>query len=187
MPISSYVAEVLSAGKVCQISIIYFETCEMQLQFYSVLTAVCIIHLDIFRNHHAVLVQFKNTQFMNLDAVNITLTVIVVFIADIQCLPILFHVVNTTNASLHTSVNVTCPPNENLSTGMSFVESTCDLKGQWLPDIADCTSEWYSLQIKCNDHLLHNVSNFQGFFQCCKTSARKSWHIWMSKTIHKRS
>jgi len=61
------------------------------------------------------------------------------WLSAIECLPVAFsRVVNSTDVTPGTVVNVTCPPGQFLANGKYNITSTCGTDGAWNPNIPDC-------------------------------------------------
>lgn len=64
--------------------------------------------------------------------------------AEIQCIPLLTQLINTTSTSVGTVVNVTCKEKQAMSDKRetASIVSICDSFGRWQPSVPDCVGRY---------------------------------------------
>ena len=74
--------------------------------------------------------------------------------AAISCLPQVFVMLNTTETTVGTEVNATCPAGRKLTTGQLTMSSTCNRRGEWSPNIPQCTGRYEFLSARLDENCL---------------------------------
>src|SRR6218665_1319991 len=79
--------------------------------------------------------------------VPIILLILTLLSAAVSCLALAPRILSTTNTSVNTVVNVSCPDDQWLTTGKMTTVSTCDASGHCTPDVPGCIGTALSIII----------------------------------------
>jgi len=66
-------------------------------------------------------------------------------LAAVTCPAFVFRVVSTTETTVGTLVNVSCPAGQKLRTGHKMIKTLCSRSGDWSPQVPDCVGELYTI------------------------------------------
>jgi len=64
----------------------------------------------------------------------------------VRCPAFVFRVVSSTETSVGTLVNVSCPAGQKLQTGHSMANTRCSRSGDWSPQVSDCVGELHYIR-----------------------------------------
>ena len=66
----------------------------------------------------------------------------------ISCPAFVFRVVNSTETSVGTVVNVSCPAGQKLESGHKMMKTLCSRSGDWSPHVPDCIGKLHNISLK---------------------------------------
>ena len=75
------------------------------------------------------------------------------YLTAVKCAALVLRVVSSTDTSIGTQVNVSCPAGQNFSTGHEMVKTLCLLSGDWSPQVPDCIGKIYIVHMKVTEFI----------------------------------